>query len=192
VRELEITLEIASPLIRISTFCKEKCDLVAFVDTDNPVSFVKDSIYSRYCKSSEFKVKPSLRNLRNLCDQPLDIKGTVKVTLTIDVLFETSYEVNLFVISNTILEADIILGREFLFEQKFTLVYKPSDQPSLPETNLSIVLHVLEDSENYLASVISDCDIDFDFDTKQKLKTVVLKTKSQCPKSTTDMPFKFD
>jgi len=61
-----------------------------------------------------------------LCDQSLDLKDTVKVTLTIDVLFGSSYEINLFVISNTTLKADIILDKEFLYEQKLTLMYKPA------------------------------------------------------------------
>jgi len=124
------------------------------------------------------KVKPSVRNLWNLCDQPLDLKGTENITLTINVLFGASYEVNLFVILNTALKADIILSREFLYEQKLKLVYKPVDQLSLPETNLFIILslHVREDSENDLALVINDSDIDFDLDAKQKLKTVVLET----------------
>jgi len=80
VREPETTLEIASPLIRISSLCKRNCNLVALVDTSSPVSFVKDTVHTRH-KGSEFELKPSLRNLRNLCDRPLNIKGTVRVTL---------------------------------------------------------------------------------------------------------------
>jgi len=117
VREPETTLEIASPLIRISSLYKRNCDLVALVDTGSPVFFVKNTVL-RYCKGSEFELKPSLRNL---CDRLLDIKGTVKVTLSIDVLCGTSFNVDLLVISNTTLEVDIILGREFLFEQQLTL-----------------------------------------------------------------------
>jgi len=120
VREPGTTLEIASPLIRISTFCGQICKLVALVDTGSP--FVKDAVYSRYCKSSKIIIKPSSRNLRNLCDQPLDILGTVKVTLTIDVLNGVPYDIDLFVISNTTLEADIILGREFLLEYQLVCV----------------------------------------------------------------------
>jgi len=70
----------------------------------------------------------------------------MKVNLTIDLLSE-SFEVNLFVISNATLKADIILGKEFLHEQKLTLVYKLADKPFLPEINLFTILplHVLED-----------------------------------------------
>jgi len=129
VREPGTTLEIATPLIPISTFCGQKCNLVALVDTGCPVSFVKDTVYSRYCNDSKFLVRPSSRNLRNLCNKPLDIKGIVKVALTIDVLNNASFSADMFVISNTTLEADIILGREFLYDHKLTLVYKPADQP---------------------------------------------------------------
>jgi len=125
VRDTDTTLEIASPLIRINRLCKRNCKLVALVDTGSPVSFVKDTVYTRYC--SDFELKSSLRNLRNLCDQPLDVKGTVRIALSIDVLRGTSFEVDLFVISNTTLEADIIFGREFLFEHQLTVVYKSTD-----------------------------------------------------------------
>jgi len=178
VRELGTTLEIASPLVPISTFCGKKCKLVALVDTGSPVSFVKETVYSRYCNNSEFLVRPSSRNLRNLCNKPLDIKGIVKVELALDILDNTSFSADMFVISNTTLEIDIIIGREFLHEHKLTLVYKPADQPSLPETNLFFVLplHIHEDNEQKLKSVIDDCDIDFDYNSKCKLSTMVLET----------------
>jgi len=178
VRDPETTLEIASPLIRISNICNKNCNLVALVDTGSPVSFVKDSVYFRYC--SDLNLKPSLRNLRNFCDRPLDIKGTVKVALSIDVLSGTSFTVELFVISNTTLEADIILGREFLFEHRLTLVFKPAERPSGPETNLFTVLplHIFEDSEGDLVSDIEESNIDFGRKTKQKLKSIVLEVNN--------------
>jgi len=84
--------------------------------------------------------------------------------------------VELFVLANTTLEADLILGREFLCENQLTLVYKPADRPSQPETNLFSVLplHVREDSERDLESVIEESHIDFGNDNKQKLKSIVL------------------
>jgi len=45
----------------------------------------------------------------------------------------------------------------------------------LLETNLFTVLplHVIEDFEYNLESIIDDCETDFDFDTKQKLKSTI-------------------
>jgi len=56
-------------------------------------------------------------------------------------------------------------------------VYKPADQPALPETNLFTVLplHVFADNERALESIINDCDIDFDCDAKQRLTAIVLE-----------------
>jgi len=178
VRDPETTLEIASPLIRISRICNKNCNLIALVDTGSPVSFVKDSVYSQYC--SDVNLFSSMRNLRNLGDRPLDIKGTVKVALSIDVLSGNSFTVELFVISNTTLEADLILGREFLFEHRLTLVYKPVDRPSWPETNLFTVLplHVLEDTERDFESVIEEANVDFGYEAKQKLKSIVLEVNN--------------
>jgi len=186
VRDPAIKLEIASPLISISSLCDKNCKLIALVDTGSPVSFVKKSVYTRYC--SYLVLKPSSRNLRNLCDQPLDIEGSIKVALSIDVLSKAKFNVELFVISNTTLEADIILGREFLFEHRLTLVYKPADRPSWPETNLFTVLplHVLEDSERDLESVIEESQIDFGYENKEKLKSIVLDVNK------TDVPLKDD
>jgi len=134
------TLEVASPLIMISSFCNQNCNLVTFVDTGSPVSFVKYSVYSRFYTDSKYKVRPSVINLKNLCDQSLELLGTVKVSLTIDLLSGSSFAIDLFVMSNATLETDIILGREFLHKQKLTLVYKPEDKPSLSKTNLFTVL----------------------------------------------------
>jgi len=116
--ESGVTLKIGSPLVTISTFCNQNCKLVALVDTGSPVSFVKNTVYARFCKGYKYKLKPSSRNLRNLCNKPLDLEGIVNVELEISELPKLSFETELFVISNAMLEADVILGREFLQEQK--------------------------------------------------------------------------
>jgi len=110
----------------------------------------------------KYIIRPSVRNLRNLCDHPLDIIATIKIDLVVDLLFGTSFRIDLYVISNAILEADIILGREFLHKQKLTLVYKPGDHPSLSETNLCAVLalYIREDSTSDLEAIINNCEIE--------------------------------
>jgi len=112
-----------------------------------------------------------------LSDRPLDIRGTVRVALTIDVLRGKSLEVDLFVISNTTLDANMILGREFLYEHRLTLVYKPVDRPSWPETNLFTVLplYVHEDQRRDLESVIEESKVDFDYTAKRKLKFIIFE-----------------
>jgi len=59
VKDPESTLEIASPLISISSICRKSCKLVALIDTGSPVSFITDSVYSRYC--SELVLKAVFR-----------------------------------------------------------------------------------------------------------------------------------
>jgi len=161
--ESGVTLKIGSPLVTISTFCNQNCKLVALVDTGSPVSFVKNTVYTRFCKGYKYKLKPSSRNLRNLCNKPLDLEGIVNVELEISELPKLSFETELFVISNAMLEADVILGREFLQEQKLTLVYKPADKQAVLETNLFTVLplHVSEDTENIIEEIITNSHIDF-------------------------------
>jgi len=181
-------LETGSPLIAISVFCNQNCKLIALIDTGSPVSFIKNSVYIRYCKGPKYKLKPSGRNLRNLYDRPLKLEGTVRVELRIAILSQLSFEVDLFVISNATLESDIILGREFLQVQKLTLVYKPADQQAAIKTNLFSVLplHVSEDAENDLKTIISDSHIDFDRDAKDKLKAIVLENNNASLPETDD------
>jgi len=168
-------LETGSPLIAISVLCNQNCNLIALIDTGSPVSFIKNSVYVRHCKGPKYKLKPSGRNLRNLCNRPLQLEGTVRVELKIAVLSKLSFEVDLFVISNATLEADIILGREFLQEQKLIFVYKPADNQAAIKTNLFTVLplHVSEYAKNDLETTITDSHIDFDRDAKNKLRAIL-------------------
>jgi len=181
-------LETGSPLIAISALCNQNCNLVALVDTGSPVSFIKNSVYVRFCKGLKYKLKPSGRNLRNFCDRSLELEGTVRVELKIAALPKLSFEVNLFVISNATLEADIILGREFLQEQKLALIYKPADDQAAIKSSLFTVLplHVSEDAKNDLETIITDSHIDFDRDAKDKLKTIVLECDDASVPETND------
>jgi len=40
------TTLIGSPLVTISQFCEQNCNLVALIDTGSSVSFVKSSVYA--------------------------------------------------------------------------------------------------------------------------------------------------
>lgn len=105
----------------------KRAKLMALIDTESPVSFVKFSVFSKYIKSACVCVRLNISNktLRNLNNQVLEICGTVTINLSLQKTPGNIFTLTLFVLKNDS-QTDIILGRDFLTKEKLTLVYGPS------------------------------------------------------------------
>lgn len=121
----EMTID--NPLITISEICGQPCELSTLIDTGSPVSFIKCSVFEKIVKPFRADLKPVNRILTNLSSEPLNILGVVKVKIILSPLKDNVFEIDLFVLDNTAVEADLILGREFLHGEGLTLVYRPRD-----------------------------------------------------------------
>lgn len=69
--------------------------------------------------------------MRNLNNNVIETLGIIKGRIQLKPFGDTEFEVDLFVLSDNTFEEEMILGRDFLRNQEFTLVYSsisPNDQ----------------------------------------------------------------
>lgn len=120
-------LELSNPSVGISAIEERKCELAALIDTGSPVSFIKYSVFCKFFEPTGVKVEPSTRRLRDLGNNALKILGVVRTTIAIREMGDRTLPVNLYVFYGNSFEGDIILGREFLRDQRLVLEYKIFD-----------------------------------------------------------------
>jgi len=97
------TLELTDSLVDIDAIEGRTCSLSAMIDTGSPVSFVKYHIYCTNIKPFKVKLEPTDRKFVNIKDLPLEIIGTVNVSLTLRQLKGVRIKDQTFA-------ADVILG----------------------------------------------------------------------------------
>lgn len=110
--------------LKISALNEKEINLLALVDTGSPMSFIKFKTFKKIKNRFKLKIIFANRKLKNLNDKLLDIVGTVEINVTLEPLRDVVFSV-LLILKNTTLETDMILNREFLLQNKFTLVYMP-------------------------------------------------------------------
>jgi len=115
-------LEVDNPFILVTSMWGETCDLLALVDTGSPGSFIKYSIFKEFAGKECKLVRNVQKELRNLSNQTLNIVGLVEVELTLSPLNERKFKVILYVLNNKTFQGHIILGREFLTNEKLTSI----------------------------------------------------------------------
>lgn len=88
----------------------------------------------------------------------------MRVDIEIPQLSNLKFNVNLHVLPESTFDADIILDREFLLEQRFTLIFKPVDGKEHNRACLFLLLPlcVSEQESDGLKQTINDIQIDFD------------------------------
>jgi len=66
VSEISAKLEVNSSFVKVSEINGKACDMVALINTDNPVSFIKVNALLQYLESAFASVKSTETKLRNL------------------------------------------------------------------------------------------------------------------------------
>lgn len=84
---------------------------------------------------------------------------------------------------DTSIQADLILGREFLQNEKLTLVYRPADKDEHDRANMFALLPLYVSEEcvdkDELEQILKNTEISFTLEDKEKLVDVILNVQSQ-------------
>lgn len=176
-------LVIDDPLVevRLSLENRKEKQLLALIDTGSPVSFIKAYAYYKYLEPYK-KVTCISSNLKNSSNEPLDILGKLTIDLSLQLLEERNFEVNLFVINTDAFQGDIILGREFLTKEKLTLVYNPAAKGDREKINLFANLPLCVDDNREtesLENIMDKHEVDFGPGTKARLQKLVIDISRQ-------------
>jgi len=153
-----------------------KCNLLALIDTGSPISFVKVDALSNHMKTPITIVSTVENKFRNLNNQPLDIIGRARVTITLAKLATAKHNIDLYVLKNNAFEGDMILGRDFLTKERLTLMYTPVSQSDQERIDLfaSLPLCVEENHTDHdLERIINNNELEFTKEVIQRLKTLL-------------------
>lgn len=148
------------------------------INTGSLVSFVKKHVFERLLNSF-CKITAVTCNLRNLSNERLEILGQVKVELCLRNLESKVCFVKLFVINSNAFQGDVILGRDFLSENKLILIYQPNAQCDRDRINLFSILPLCIEDENSLEQITESLEIDFDENTRGQLRQLILEVKNK-------------
>jgi len=117
-------------LVKIDSIDNRDCNLTALMDWELRLFrlvVVKYSVYSFHIKYFANKLQPTNRKFVNIKDSLLEVLGSIKVDLTLRLLNDRKLTVNLFVIKDQAFATDIILGKDFISNQKLTVIFRLRD-----------------------------------------------------------------
>jgi len=84
------------------------------------VSFIKFDVFLKLIQPRIKSLKNTLRRFVNIKGEPLDIVGVVSIQLILD-KFNEAFETELFVLKESLIACDIILGRDFIEKGNFVI-----------------------------------------------------------------------
>jgi len=130
------------------------------------------------------KLVSSSRVFVNLKGTPLHVVGVAPVELSIDFLKNKKVIVNLFVIKDNAFDSDLILGREFMKQQGFTLCCPGRDEASIePEASGNLMgelpLCVEEETSESLEDILNKQIVDFGEGNKKHLIKIILDVENK-------------
>lgn len=172
----DLRLVIEEPLIDVSLHLESKKQFTVLVDTGSPVSFIKSCVYFRSIEPFK-KMSGIVNNLRNLSNEPLDILGTITLDLTLNPIGQRKFQIRLYVLHSSAFQGDLIIGREFLTQERLILIYNPAAKGDREKLNLFANLPLcIEDSEQHetIEDVMNSHEIDFDREDKERLQRLVV------------------
>lgn len=180
-----ITLELSSPIVEVIEVGGQNCKLAAMLDTGSPVSFIKRETYNKLIKLRDACLEPSNRRFKDLGNNVLKIDGLVRTTIVIRDLGDQVLPIKLYVLYGNSFPGDIIIGREFLYEQRVKLEYELyKNRNGEYDAKVKLFSHLplfVDDveSERDVKRIIDSHDVDFGSEVKDRLRDVVVGVEEQ-------------
>lgn len=176
IRDLERRLPLSKNFIKITAeFNGTNCNLSALINTDSPISFVREDIFQVFVSRDKKMVYESSRKFMALNNLPITICGVINTKINFEKWPNHSFDIELQILKGNDFINAFIIGRNFLQKEKVTVVYKhEAEREEL--TQLFTEFNVCKVSTS-LEVEINDWHIDFDNTVKSKLKNLILETE---------------
>jgi len=131
IREGDGDLRRADSKVKVVSICNNKCELFALFDIDSPVSFIKYDLYLNLIRSRVGNLDYTNRKFVNIKGDPFNLAGVVTIDIELE-NFNDSFRVELYVLRESMISYDMILGRDFIGKEKFLItcdkINAPPDQ----------------------------------------------------------------
>lgn len=123
-------LEISNAIVEIIRINNLGCSLNALVDTGSPVSFIFCPTLKKFFGQHYNFGKPPTGSLKALNKSNIfflyNVIGSLATSMTLALLPNSNFKVNLHITNDDNLSFHVILGRDFFYENKIKLMYEPS------------------------------------------------------------------
>lgn len=169
-------LVIDTLMVTVTGIAGIQCKLAAMIDTGSSVSFIRRDVLKNLKGLGDTEARQTSRKLRNLSGNPLNISGVVSVPVNIDLLKDSNWSVDLYILDEAC-EFEVILGREPFNKHKLILVCRPVNVDEIEQIDLysALPLGLVEDAESKdnTESVIAGIETDFEERADEKFKKIV-------------------
>lgn len=172
-------LIIKSSVITVTLLNDLDCNLTALLDTGSPVSFICPLAYKKFGNRSLEALNMPHKSFWAINGSPVKVSGIFTTNIKLAALPDLTAIIKLHVLENTSFSTDIVIGRDFIQDQKLSVHFYPSGDDL--ESRLQLfnevapvaVDEIFDTQAGNMESIISDIDIDFDSSIKDKLAEVL-------------------
>lgn len=133
--------------ISVRSLSNTNIGLEALIDTGSPVSLIRYSVYKKYFAFKElFKIKGTT-SLKGVNGSVINIFGKIHDQIILEMIPESWFDIELFVVDDNTMRFDLLLGRKFFSTSKLKLTYQ--------QGNFS--LESTKESEEFIHSILAIC-----------------------------------
>lgn len=140
-------LLINSSPVKIIKFDNKDCLLCALMTTCSPVSFIKASVYSKFCDKNSNNMNKSTRKFQALNNLPIVTCGVIHSNLVMEQFPSNQFHIELNVLKDDTFHYYIIIDRDFLTQEKLTLIYKSCINADEKENEFLLQIQIPEASK---------------------------------------------
>lgn len=151
------------------------CNLIALLDSGSPISFINLACFKRF-----FDIPPDFQNnykysYKAINNTPIGTYGNISSSIQLESLSNLLLPIDLHVLKDSFAAADLIIGRNFLTNNKITVTMNFSEEKLNKRVKLfneiasTDILHI----SSINSESLEDVKIDFDSNTKKELITIL-------------------
>lgn len=182
-----MTLKLTDSVLNIILLNGVSCDITALLDTGNPISIVKPNVYKLFFSEPVAKLKATSLTFTTLNNTALPMYGSIRTSVCFKQLPDITANINLYVLKENVAPTDVIIGRDFLKDQRIAVLYDPANTHGLGEdkniTSKAFLFSQLARSDvvcsyvSGLKEALHCLTIDFDASIKKQLVDLILNVE---------------
>ncbi|KMQ87776.1 hypothetical protein RF55_12857 [Lasius niger] len=167
-------------LLKVVQINNTVCDLVALLDSGSPVSFIGPSVFNKFFRFPTVFKNNSKQLYKALNNTPISTYGLISSSLQLKDLPNLTVPIELHVLENNFTSADLIIGRDFLANNKISVTMnfsKKNLEDRIELFNEIASADILETPIDN-SKIFENMEIDFDSSSKEKLISTIQEIDS--------------
>jgi len=129
-KDSSLKFKISDPIANVNSINDNSCSLLALIDTGSTVSFIRLSTFKTLFDGKSKLNEPSYQSYKTLANDRIPVIGAIDFNITLVSLPEMNATIKFQVVNIEAWSTHLILGRDFLRDNKLHLIYNPSSSES--------------------------------------------------------------